>query len=134
MNVSAQSILVNGEPKGNIYPTRGITQGDPLSSCPFLFCFEGLNKLLQQAARNSSIRGYSLCKNGPRITHLFFADDSLLFCQARMEELQVIQNILSVYEKASGQQVNQGKTTLFFSKAVVEETKREVPTFLGVQD
>ena len=51
-----------------------------------------------------------------------------------MEELQVIQNILSVYEKASGQQVNQGKTTLFFSKAVVEETKREVPTFLGVQD
>ena len=49
-----------------------------------------------------------------------------------MEELQVIQKILLVYEKASGQQVNRGKTTLFFSKVVTEETKREILTFLGV--
>ena len=126
------SILVNGEPKGNIYPTRGIKQGDPLSLCLFLLCSEGLNRLLVQAARNSSIRGYSLCKNGPQITHLFFVDDILLFCRARTEELQVIQKILSVYEKALGQQVNRGKTTLFFSKVVTEETKREILTFLGV--
>ena len=128
------SILVNGEPKGNIYPTRGIRQGNPFSPYLFLLCFEGLNRLLQQAARNSSIRGYSLCKNGPRITHLFFADDSLLFCRARMEELQVIQNILLVYEKASRQQINQGKTTLFFNKDITEETKREILTFLKVSE
>ena len=103
VNTVSYSILVNGEPKGNIYPTRGIRQGNPLSPYLFLLCSEGLNRMLQQAATNKSINGYSLCKNGPRITHLFFVDDSLLFCRSRMEDLQVIQHILFVYEQASGQ-------------------------------
>ena len=88
--------------------------------------------MLQKAARESLIRDYSLCKNGPRITHLFFADNNLLFCRARMEDLQVIQHILGRYEQVSGQQINRTKTTLFFSKAVVEEKKREILNFLGV--
>lgn len=37
-----------------------------------------------------------------------------------------------MYEQASGQQINREKTTLFFSKAVVEEKKGEILNFLGV--
>ena len=37
-----------------------------------------------------------------------------------------------MYEQASGQQINPTKTTLFFSKAIVEEKKREILNFLGV--
>ena len=128
------SILVNGEPKGEISPTRGIRQGDPLSPYLFLLCSEGLNRMIQQAARDNVIRGFSLCKNGPKITNLFFADDTLLFCRARMEDLQAIQHILSLYEGASGQQINREKTTLFFSKAVPEEKKRDILSFLGVPE
>ena len=51
-----------------------------------------------------------------------------------MEELQAIQHILSLYEGASGQQINREKTTLFFSKAVPEETKRDIISFLGVPE
>ena len=100
------SILVNGEPKGEIFPSRGIRQGDPLSPYLFLLCLEGLNRMIQKAARDDIIRGFSLCKNGPKITHLFFADDSLLFCRARKEDLQAIQKILTSYEHASGQKIN----------------------------
>ena len=44
------SILVNGEPKGMITPSRGILQGDPLSPFLFLLCTEGLHGLISQAA------------------------------------------------------------------------------------
>ena len=75
-------ILVNGEPKGLINPTRGIRQGDPLSPFLFLLCSEGLRGLISKAARAKEINGFSICKRGPKLTHLFFADDSLLFCKA----------------------------------------------------
>ena len=59
------SILVNGEPKGDIKPSRGIRQGDPLSPYLFLLCSKGLNRMLQAAAREDEIKGFSLCRNGP---------------------------------------------------------------------
>ena len=128
------SILVNGEPKGEIFPSRGIRQGDLLSPYLFLLCLEGLNRMIQKAARDDIIRGFSLCKNGPKITHLFFADDSLLFFRARKEDLQAIQNIITSYEHAFGQKINWEKTTLFFSKAVSNDMKREIMDLLGVAE
>ena len=79
INSTSYSILVNGVPKGDIRPTRGIRQGDPLFPYLFLISFEALNCQLQQASRSEAFRGFSLCKNGPKITHLFFANDTLLF-------------------------------------------------------
>lgn len=40
-------VLVNGEPRGNIKPTRGIRQGDPISPYLFLLCLKGLNGLIR---------------------------------------------------------------------------------------
>lgn len=49
-----------------------------------------------------------------------------------MANLEVIQDILTVYEPALGQQIIQGNTTLLFSKAVAKEKKKEILNFLGV--
>ena len=66
------SVLVNGEPCGTIFPTRGIRQGDPLSPFLFLLCTEGLNGLIKKAKLQGDIHGYSLCRRGPKLTHLLF--------------------------------------------------------------
>ena len=73
------SIIVNGEPKGLIHPTRGIRQGDPLSPFLFLLCTEGLNSNISKVENDGTIRGFSLGRRSPRLTHLLFADDSELF-------------------------------------------------------
>ena len=110
------SILVNGEPHGYIQPSRGLRQGDPLSPYLFLLCAEGLHSIIQKARMDGDIQGISLCRGGPKVTHLFFADDSLLFSKATPRACETIQGILSQYEKASGQQVNRDKTAIYFSK------------------
>ena len=40
------SILVNGEPKNLIHPSRDLRQGDPLSPFLFLLCTKGLHGLI----------------------------------------------------------------------------------------
>ena len=88
---------------------------------------------MQQAAKSEAIRGFSLCKNGLKISHLFFADDNL-FCRANKGDLDVIQGILVLYENASGQKLIREKTTLFFSKATSEKRKLEIIEKLGVSE
>ena len=77
-------------------------------------CTEGLNGLINKVVTHGDIRGISISRNGPKLTHLLFADDSLIFCRATENECQTLLNILAKYERASGQQINRAKTTLFF--------------------
>lgn len=96
------SVMLNGQPYGWITPTRGLRQGDPLSPYLFLLVTEGLHALFEQAEEIGDIRGLSLCPVGPRVSHLLFADDSVVFCRATVSECVKIQSLLYQYEQASG--------------------------------
>lgn len=128
------SIIVNGEPKGLITPSRGLRQDDPFSPFLFLLCTEGLHGLIKQAAAKGDITSFALCKRGPKLTHLFFADNSLLFCKATPMECGKVMDLLSIYEGASGQKVNREKTTIFFSKTVNEASRQIIKGILGVRE
>ena len=76
------SIKINGKPKGHIIPSRGIHQEDPLSPYIFLLCAEGLLTLIQQVVGSGQMEGIVVCCKGPKLSHLIFVDNSLIFCKA----------------------------------------------------
>lgn len=76
------AIRLNGQPCGMITPTRGLRQGDLLSAYLFLLCTEGLSSLLHKASDRKKLKRVVASAKGSRILHLFFADDSLIFCKA----------------------------------------------------
>lgn len=80
-----------------------------------------------------SISDLRISKRGPSLSHLFFADDSLLFFRARVDEAHVIQNILQCSERASGQVVNFDKSTVAFSSNIDDQTQVSVSGVLQVR-
>lgn len=76
------SFKVNGHLTSTLIPQRGLRQGDPLSPYLFLICAEGLGALVKYAYYSKMLKGVRLARNAPVITHLLFADDSLIFSSA----------------------------------------------------
>lgn len=65
--------------------TRGLRQGDPLSPYLFLLVAEGLSSLLKGAKSRGELQGVRVCRNAPVVSHLLFADDSLILMEASRE-------------------------------------------------
>jgi hypothetical protein len=126
------SVLVNGQPKGRILPTRDLRQGDPLSLYLFLICAEGLSAMLSRSESEGRIFGMPVSFRGTRISHLFFADDSLLFCRANLIEWQNVLEILKRYERALGQKLNTDKTSIFFQQKYQREFKDHIGSLAGI--
>ena len=127
------AIRINGQPCGQIRPTRGLRQGGPLSPYLFIICAKGLSALLHFAAQRKAIKGVAALARGPRISHLFFVDDNFVFGRATVSEAMEIQRILKVYELSLGQQLNCTKTSLYFSLNTDERTKERVKSMFGAQ-
>ncbi|XP_057791239.1 uncharacterized protein LOC131008372 [Salvia miltiorrhiza] len=122
------------EPDGTEFqPTRGLRQGDPLFPFLFLFYAEALSGLLRQAETHELLHGARLCRTAPRVSHLLFADDCIVFARANTSEIEVISDILRCYEGASGQMVNRDKSKISFNSSVLGETKLLLTDHLGVQ-
>ena len=82
------SIHINGKPRGNIIPSRGLQQGDPLSSYIYIYiyiymyiliCAEGLSALIKKSVQEGKMEGVDVCRGAPILSHLFFIDYSLIF-------------------------------------------------------
>ena len=78
------------------------------------------------------IHGVSICRRAPKISHLLFADDSLLFCHASEKETLEVLEILKLYAEASGQCINLEKSSVYFSSNTPPQKKEVIKGMLGV--
>lgn len=127
------AIRVNGTPYRQFSPTHRLRHGDLLSPYLFLICAKGLPTLLHRVVQGNKLKGVAASARGPRVSHLFFVDDSLIFGKAIMMECNEIQRVLQVYETSFGQQLNQSKTSLFFNPNTKTSTKESIKAIFGAQ-
>ena len=71
-------------------------------------------------------------EDAPMVTHLFFADDSLLFYKASTRECQNLIVTLNLYEAVFGQKINADKSSIFFSNNTSPELKAKILEVMGL--
>ncbi|GMJ04391.1 hypothetical protein HRI_004108300 [Hibiscus trionum] len=123
------SVVFNGQVCKSFLPSRGLHQGDPLSPYLLLLCGEGLSSLLRQEHVDIGIR---ITRAAPRVTHLFFADDNLIFGEATTSCAAKLWNLLGLYESCSGQVVNFDKSGIFFSANCIEDNQNDIRRILRI--
>jgi hypothetical protein len=109
------SVVINGSPEGFFTSSRVLRQGDPLSPLLFLLVMEVLSRMLMKVESEGLIRGFSAGNNGSnglRISHLLYADDTILFCDADMSQLLYVRMVLNCFEAAIGIWVNMSKSEM----------------------
>ncbi|GKU90659.1 hypothetical protein SLEP1_g4626 [Rubroshorea leprosula] len=109
---SLVSILVNGSPSRQFNVSRGLRQGDPLSPFLFLIIAEGLNGLVTEAIKNGKLEGVEVGNRSFSISHLQYADDTILFGKATEENVWAMKGILRAFELVSGLKINFNKSQL----------------------
>ncbi|GKV32990.1 hypothetical protein SLEP1_g41549 [Rubroshorea leprosula] len=130
------SILINGSTTRQFKSSRGLRQGDPLSPYLFLLVAEGLNGIISSAINHGLFEGIDIGNGGLKVSHLQFADDSILFGKAverniwaAKRNIWAAKSIMRIFELVSGLKINFVKSQLF-SLNVSDEWKSKIAHIL----
>jgi hypothetical protein len=109
------SVLVNGIPSNFFSSSRGLRQGDHLSPILFVFVMEALSKLLTATVHRGILLGFAVGSGSSKmvnISHLLFADDTLVFCGANADHLRYLHVLFLCFEAVSSLKINLAKSFL----------------------
>ncbi|XP_072074421.1 uncharacterized protein [Arachis hypogaea] len=112
LTTASMSILVNGTPTIPFKLHKGLRQGDPLS--PFLFVLVGqvLNSMLRRLSEIGRIKPLEIGRDKIQISHLQFADDTILFCPCDVESMTNYKRIFQGFEIMSSLKINYDKSVV----------------------
>jgi hypothetical protein len=110
----------------------GFKTGGPLSPYLFLLVAEGLSSMIKGAKLRGEIEGVHVCRDAPMVSHLLFADDSLILMHADRKNALKLKEILDRYCVSSGQKISEAKSSLYFSPNTVVEERVEVCQILNI--
>ena len=108
-------VIVNGSPTEFFNSSKGLRQGDPLSPYLFVLGMEVFLILVDKAAVEGLISGYKFMdRSGEevQVTHLLFANDTLVFCWDTKEQMANVSWILLWFKAISRLNINLEKSTV----------------------
>jgi hypothetical protein len=106
-------ININGTPGSFFNTHRGLRQGDPLSPLLFNLVSDALATMLEKAKETNQIRGVipHLVEGG--LTHLQYADDTIIFLSLEEQTILNTKFLLYCFEDMSGLKINYQKSEVF---------------------
>lgn len=122
---------INGKLSRWIKAAVGIRQGCPLSPYLFTICSPTLSRKMNLESRSGTFEALQLAPGTAPLTHLFFADDIVIFSQASTSSCEALNFILGDYCSLSGQVMNRDKCKLVISKGASLEVRSRVETIFG---
>ena len=125
------SIFFNGEALELIFPSRGIRQGDPLSPYSFILCMEYLGQLIMEKCSAKLWQPVKASGSGPAFSHLFLANDLVLFARADDTNCSTIRDVLDEFCSISEQTVSEAKSRVYFLSNVDRDTRESLSDILG---
>ena len=130
---TSTSILFNGGKLETFMPSRGIRQGDLLSPYLFILCMEYLGFLINKSCMEKKWTPLKTSKDNVEISHLFFANNLLLFAKANLAGAKAIKEVLEKFCEESGQLVNLDKSRIYFSPNSQDGVKENISVILNIQ-
>lgn len=125
-------LLWNGDLTEEVRPSKGVRQGDPISPYIFILYLDILAHLIQFKVAEGLWKPIKTSGDGPLISHLFFANDLLLFVEADTSQVVIIKECLLEFSKASGQKVNFAKSLMYFSPSVEDIQAASLCVMTGI--
>ena len=95
--------------------SRGLRQGDPLPLLLFVLVMEALGRMLDKTVHDGYMSGFGVGRLEGRslaVSRLLFANDTLIFCDADLDQVLFLRMILIWFELVSGLKLNLGKSEL----------------------
>ncbi|KAE8681880.1 hypothetical protein F3Y22_tig00111300pilonHSYRG00005 [Hibiscus syriacus] len=115
LSIASISILVNGSPFEEFSMNKGLRQGCSLSPLLFNIIGEMLHLMLSKAIERGLFHGFIMgnSENSTRLSHLQFADDLIIFCQASINQIKNVKRVLRIFSIMTGLHLNLAKSKLF---------------------
>ena len=109
------SILINSSPEGFFGSYRGLRQRDSLSPLLFVIVMEALSKMMNKAVEGGFLSSFQVGSRDHsmvQVSHLLFADDTLIFSNANPTHIFNLRLLFTWFKAISGLKINFNKSEM----------------------